>query len=98
MSAFIGKAECARNLHVQRRKGVATGRQCDANTVVERVRLVVGARVLRLIQFEVDLGQVVELRDRIAFDFCLYTAFQDAVEQCVDMRLFGEVEEAFGRA
>ena len=42
-------------LHIQWRKSMATRRQCDADTVIESMRLVIRARILRLVQLKVDL-------------------------------------------
>lgn len=43
------------NLHIERSKSVTTRRQRDTNTVVESMRLVTDASILRLIEFKVDL-------------------------------------------
>ena len=53
---------------------MAAWRQRDTNAVVERLRLVTDTSVLRLVKLKVDLGQVVELRNGIAFDLRLDAA------------------------
>lgn len=52
--------------------------------------------VLGLIQLEANLREIVEFRDRRALNLGFDTALEDAVEECVDVRLFGEVDERFG--
>ena len=49
--------------------------------------------VLRLVKLEADLREVVEFRDGAALDFCRDSALKDAVEEGVDVGLFGEVDE-----
>lgn len=88
-------------LDVQRVVDVAAGTDSDPDAVVERrmVRRVrrVGRRlVLRLVQLETDLREVVELGNGAAVDLGLDAALEDAVQQRVDVRLLGEVEERLG--
>ena len=56
---------------------------------------VIALCVLGLVEFEADMGEVVELGDAVACDFGLDAAFEDAVEEGVDIGFFGEVEEGF---
>jgi hypothetical protein len=73
-------------LDIERVEGVATRRQCDADGVV--VSDLSGGRidlVLGFVEFEADLRQVVELRNSITSDLGLDAAFEDAVEQRVDV-------------
>lgn len=52
--------------------------------------------VLGFVQFEADLGEVVELGDRRSFDLGLNATLEDTVKERVDVRFFGEVDEGFG--
>ena len=74
---------------------MATRGQCDANAVVEATafRVVCGGFILRLVELEADLGEVVELRNGITGNLCLNATFDDRVEKGVDVRLLGEVDE-----
>ena len=82
-------------LHIQWIKRVATGTDCYSDRICV-LRNVVGIRrglVLGFIQFEADLREIVEFRNCRACNLRLYAAFQDAVQQSVDVRFFGKVEE-----
>lgn len=50
-------------------------------------------RGLGLVELEADLREVVELGDGGAGDLGLDSAFEDAVEEGVDVGFFGEVDE-----
>jgi hypothetical protein len=77
---------------------VAPRTNSDLDAVVEhRTALGINRRVSgHLVQLKRDLREVVELGDGGALDLCLEAALEDAVEQGVDVRLFGEVDEALG--
>lgn len=83
-------------LHVQGVEGVAAGGEGDADGVVVWVCVWGGVRVGGFVELEADLGEVVEFGDRVAGDFGLDAAFEDAVEEGVDVGFFGEVNEGFG--
>jgi len=81
---------------------VAAWTDSDADRVVEAWRAVcfrVRSQcrfvdlILRLVQLETNLGQVVEFGDSVACYLSLNASFKDTVEQSVDMGLFGEVDE-----
>lgn len=87
-------------LHVERIKGVAAGRDGDADAVVEGALVArhveVRRFVLRLVELKANLGEIVELRDGIASNLGLDAAFKDGVEERVDVRLFCKVDEGPG--
>lgn len=90
-------AMLAVQLHIERVEGVAAGRKSDTDGVVV-CRFATGGvdLILGFVQFEAYLREVVELGNCISSDLGLHTAFEDAVEQRVDVRLLGEVNERLG--
>ena len=90
-------AVLAVQLDIERVEGVAAGRKSDTDGVVV-CRFVAGGvdLILGFVQFEAYLREVVELGNCISSNLGLHTAFEDAVEQRVDMRLLGEVDERLG--
>lgn len=81
-------------LHVERVECVAAGGEGDADGVVVRGLAAGGVDVVfGLVEFEADLRQVVEFGDGVAGDFGLHAALKNAVEEGVDVRLLGEVDE-----
>jgi hypothetical protein len=85
-------------LDIERVKDVAAGADGDLDAVVEgRSPLVVNGRLGRhLIELERDLRQVVKLWNGGSLDLSFEATFQDAVEQRIDVRLLGEVDEGLG--
>lgn len=91
-------AMLAIKLDIQRVKDVATRADGDLDAVVE------GGNALRIdrrvswhfVQLERDLRKVVELRDGGSLDLGLQAALQNAVQQGVNVRFFGEVDEGLG--
>ena len=65
---------------IQRIKGMATRRHTNANAVVEALRLVMGGAILTLIEFKLDLTQVVQFGDVLPLNLGLDATFEDAVE------------------
>jgi hypothetical protein len=91
-------AVLAVKLNIQRVESVATRRKRDTNAVVEAAAfgIVDSGFVLRFVQLEANLREIVELGNGVAGNLCLNTTFDDRVEQGVDMRLLGEVNERLG--
>lgn len=85
-------------LDVKRVESMTTRREGDANAVVEAAAFgaVCGCFVLRFIEFEADLRKVVEFGDSVAGNLGLHTTFNDGVEESVDVRFLGEVDERLG--
>lgn len=76
----------------------------DANGIVKRILLrfvrvcsIVGTSVwiFGFVEFEAYLREIVEFGDGVAGDFGLDAAFEDTVEESVDVGFFGEVDERF---
>jgi len=65
----------------------------DPDAVVEGTRFIFRRRILALVQLETDLTQIVKLRNSIPLDLRLDTTLEDAIEQGINVRLLGEVEE-----
>ena len=87
-------AMLAIQVHVERVECVAAGGEGDADGVVVRGLAAGGVDVVfGLVEFEADLRQVVEFGDGVAGDFGLHAALKNAVEEGVDVRLLGEVDE-----
>lgn len=81
-------------LHVKRVECMAAGRKSNANGVVVRGLAAGGINVvLGFVEFEANLGQVVEFGNGVAGDLGLHTTFENAVEERVDVRFLGEVDE-----
>lgn len=77
---------------------MATGANGYSNAIFERLLAFtispnIRGRSFRLIQFEAYLRQVVELRYRTPIDLSLDAAFEDAIEERVNVGLFGEIEK-----
>ena len=84
------------NLHSERIERVATGADGNTNTVVEAVfalLLFLTKSIFTLIQLEIDLRQVVQLGDILALNLGANTTLQQAIEESVDVRFLGEIEE-----
>ncbi len=79
-------------LHIQRINRVAPRGDTDPDAI----RKGIGILVFGFIELEADGREVVELRDGVAVDFGLDAAFEDAVEEGVDVRFLGEVDKGFG--
>ena len=87
-------AMLAIQLHVERVKCMAAGREGNADRVVVGGLSAGGVDVvLGLVEFEADLRKVVELGDGVAGNLGLHTTFKDAVEERVDVGFLGEVDE-----
>lgn len=84
-------------LNIQRIKRMTTRRYGDADAVVERsFRVGVGAGghlILRLVQLEANLGQVVKLGNGVSGNLGLNSTLEDAVEESVDVGFLGKVYE-----
>ena len=90
-------AMLAVQLDIERVESVAAGRQGDADGVVVRGFAAGGVDfVLGFVEFEADLREVVEFGNRVSGDLGRDAAFEDAVEERVDVGLFGEVDERLG--
>lgn len=85
-------------LDIKRVECVATWRDGDTNGVVVGAldRVGFGNIVLRFVQLEADLREVVELWDGVASDLGVDASLKNTVKQGVDVRLFSEVKERFG--
>lgn len=88
-------AMLAIQLHIQRIKRVTAGTNCNSNAIRVFGHILHARRclVLGFVQLEADLGEIVELGNGGAFDLGGDAAFEDAVQQSVDVRFFGEVDE-----
>lgn len=86
-------------LHIQWVESMSARTDCNPNRIsILRylIRVCIGRRfVLGFVQLEADLGQIIELGNCRTFDFGLDATFKDTIEQSVDVRFFGEVEEGF---
>jgi len=79
-------AMLAIQLHVERIERMTTRGKGDADGIVVSRLAASGINVvLGLVEFEADLGQVVEFGDGVAGDLGLHTAFENAVEERVDV-------------
>ena len=85
-------------LDVKRVEDVAAGADGDLDAVVKGwASIVINGRLGRhLVELERDLRQVVKLWNGGSLNLSFEAAFKDAVEQRVDVRLLGEVDEGFG--
>ena len=87
-------AMLAIQLHVERVESMAAGGEGDADRVVVSGLAAGGVDVvLGLVEFEANLGQVVEFGNGVAGNLGLHAAFEDAVEEGVDVGFLGEVDE-----
>jgi hypothetical protein len=94
-SGCAADAVLAVELHVQGIECMATRTDGDADTVCILCDIL-GIRrrlVLGLVQLETDLREIIEFGNGAALDFRRDAAFEDTVEQSVDMGFFGEVDE-----
>ena len=79
-------AVLAVQLDIERVEGVAAGRKSDTDGVVVCRFAANGVDlILGFVQFEAYLREVVELGNRISSNLGLHTAFEDAVEQRIDV-------------
>lgn len=77
---------------------MTTRTDCDPNRVCI-FRDVLNTRrslVLGFVELEAYLGEVIEFWDSASLDLGGDTAFENTVEECVDVGFFGEVDKRFG--